>query len=218
LTELNLSGNALLLAATNITVDGGWNILIFLFLLVLFAIATVVLGGWYPHAGFSVFHRLVLVGKIDTVTLDAVLTALRQSSGASGEFRADGCILCHPVGESIFAVLDDTVRLSKNVTNERKKVTIRLASFVSVVRVPGFTRSDWSVINKLEQMFSVSSDNGKLLAMLTESIELVGKGSLELLASDVGQLSFGDKGFGFSADKLLLKDEEVKADERLFSE
>lgn len=54
-------------------------------------------------------------------------------------------------------------------------------------------------------MLSVTSDDGELLAVLTESIELVGVCSLELLTSDVGKLGLSDKGLGLGTDKLLLK-------------
>lgn len=47
--------------------------------------------------------------------------------------------------------------------------------------------------------------------MLAESIELVGEGSLELLAGDVGELGLGDEGLGLSTDKLLLEDDNLGA-------
>lgn len=58
-------------------------------------------------------------------------------------------------------------------------------------------------------MLAVSSNDGQLLAVLTEGIELVGKGRLELLASDVGKLRLSDEGFGLCADKLLLQDDNL---------
>jgi hypothetical protein len=54
-----------------------------------------------------------------------------------------------------------------------------------------------------------SSNDGQLLAVLSQSVELVGKCGLELLAGDVGQLCFGDKRFGFSTNKLLLEDDDL---------
>ena len=45
--------------------------------------------------------------------------------------------------------------------------------------------------------------------MLTEGVELVGVGGLELLAGDVGKLGFGNKGLGFSADELLFEDDNL---------
>lgn len=38
---------------------------------------------------------------------------------------------------------------------------------------------------------------------------MVGEGGLELLAGDVGKLGFGDEGFGFGADELLLEDDDA---------
>ena len=43
-------------------------------------------------------------------TSDLVGTALRERTGAGGELRADGCVTLDPVGERVFAVLDDAVR------------------------------------------------------------------------------------------------------------
>ena len=60
-------------------------------------------------------------------------------------------------------------------------------------------------------MFAVASDDGKLFTVLTKGIELVGEGGFELLASDVGQLRFGDKRFSFSANKLLLQNHNARA-------
>lgn len=47
--------------------------------------------------------------------------------------------------------------------------------------------------------------------MLTESIELVGERRLELLARDVGKLSFGDQRLRLGADKLLLENDDTRA-------
>ena len=84
-----------------------------------------------------------------------------------------------------------------------------LAGLVSVICSSGLTWGDWSVINQLEQVLSITSDDCKLLAVLTESIELVGVCSLELFTGDVGKLSFGDEGFGFGSDELLLEDDDL---------
>lgn len=83
---------------------------------------------------------------------------------------------------------------------------VRFASFVSIIRVSCLARSDRGVVNKLEQMLSISSNDSKLFAMLAQGIELVSKGCLELLAGDVGQLCLCDEGLGFGADEFLLED------------
>jgi hypothetical protein len=54
-------------------------------------------------------------------------------------------------------------------------------------------------------MLAVASNDGQLLAVLTQGIELVRESRLELLAGDVGELRFGDQGLSLSADELLLE-------------
>lgn len=54
-------------------------------------------------------------------------------------------------------------------------------------------------------MLAEPSDDGELLAVLTESIELVGEGRLELLTGNVRQLSLSDQRLSFSANQFLLK-------------
>lgn len=88
---------------------------------------------------------------------------------------------------------------------------VRFASFISIVGGSGLPRSDWGIVNELQQMLSESSNDSELLTMLTQSIELVGECSLQLLASNVGQLGFGDKGLGLGTDKLLLEDHNTRA-------
>lgn len=68
-----------------------------------------------------------------------------------------------------------------------------------------FTWGNRGIIDKLEEVLSVTSDNSKLLAVFAESIELVGVGRLQLLTSDIGELGFGDEGLGFGTDKFLFK-------------
>ena len=58
-------------------------------------------------------------------------------------------------------------------------------------------------------MLSESSNDGNLLAVLTERIEVVGEGRLELLTGDVGKLGLSDKGLGLSTDKLLLENDNL---------
>ena len=84
-------------------------------------------------------------------------------------------------------------------------IDLRLASLVSVVCLSCLARGDWGVIDEFEEVLAESSNDGKLLRVLTESIELVVKGSLELLTGDVGKLGLCDKRFGLGTDELLLK-------------
>lgn len=60
-------------------------------------------------------------------------------------------------------------------------------------------------------MLSEASNDGELLAVFLESIELVGESRLQLLTSDIGKLSLCDKGLGFSTNKLLLKNDNAGA-------
>ena len=83
---------------------------------------------------------------------------------------------------------------------------VRLAGLVSIVGLAGLAGSDRGVVDQLKQMLAVAGNDGKLLAMFPHGIELIGKSGLELLAGDVGKLSFGDQGLGLGADKLLLED------------
>ena len=55
---------------------------------------------------------------------------------------------------------------------------LRLASLISVIRFPSLTWSDRGIINELQKMLSKTSDDGKLLAVLLDGIELVSEGSL----------------------------------------
>ena len=60
-------------------------------------------------------------------------------------------------------------------------------------------------------MLPEASNDGKLLAMLLESIELVSESSLELLTSDIRKLSLRDEGLCLSTDKLLLENNDAGA-------
>ena len=77
---------------------------------------------------------------------------------------------------------------------------VRFASFISVISSAGLTGCDGSIVNQFQKMLSVAGNDSQFLAMLTESIKLIGESSLELLAGDVGKLSFSNKGLGFGTD------------------
>jgi hypothetical protein len=85
------------------------------------------------------------------------------------------------------------------------RVALRLGGLVAVVGLAGLAGGDRGVVDELEQVLSVASNDGELLAVLAHGVELVGEGGLELLAGDVGQLGLGDQGLGLGADKLLLE-------------
>jgi hypothetical protein len=136
----------------------------------------------------------VLILATEIHTLLSLLPPLAQSPGALGDFALDGSILLDPVGEGVFAVLDDG-----------------LAGLVAIVGIAGLAWCDWGVIDELEQVLAVAGDDGEFLAVFAESVELVGECCLQLLARDVGELGFGDQRFCFRADELLFEDNDLGA-------
>jgi hypothetical protein len=54
-------------------------------------------------------------------------------------------------------------------------------------------------------VLAVSSNDGNLFAVLSKGVKLVRVGSLNLFASDVGQLCLGDERLGLGANQLLLE-------------
>lgn len=182
---LRLSSDSLLLATADRAV-GDANILLLIVILVV--VSVLVLAGRNPEVAVTrLLHGGVLAGKVDGLTLVAVATTLRKSAGAGGEGRGDGSVLLDPVGKRVLAVLDDAVKIISITrhTGLRHDKNLRLASLVTVICVSGLARGDGSVVNELKKVLAVASDDGHLLRVLTESIELVGEGSLQLLAGDV---------------------------------
>ena len=59
-------------------------------------------------------------------------------------------------------------------------------------------------------MLAEAGDDGNLLAVLAEGVELVLEGGLDFFARDVGELGFGDEGLGFGADEFLLEDDDAR--------
>ena len=55
---------------------------------------------------------------------------------------------------------------------------LRLTGLISVIGFTSLTWGDWGIINKLQKMLSETSNNGKLLAVFLDGIELVGEGRL----------------------------------------
>ncbi|KAI6761246.1 hypothetical protein HG531_001799 [Fusarium graminearum] len=163
--------------------DGAASILVFLFL---FAIEVAVAS----CPGATVVQRHVLAREVVSLTpsADVVSASLRQCAGTGGQLGRNDGIGRDPAGESILTVLDNG-----------------LASLIAIVGLSGFTRCNGSVVDKLEQVLSVASDNGDLLAVLAESIELVSVGCLDLLACNVGKLGLCNERLGLSSNELLLE-------------
>ena len=82
----------------------------------------------------------------------------------------------NPVRQSLLTVLNDG-----------------FAGVVAVIGGARLARRHRSVIDEIEEMFSVTGNDGSLLTVFTESVELICVRGFELLSSNVGQLGFGDK-------------------------
>ena len=80
-----------------------------------------------------------------------------------------------------------------------------LAGIVSVIGLAGLARSNRSVIDQVQEVLAVAGNDSHLLAVLTECIELVLEGSLDLLTGDVRELSLRYKGLGLSTNQFLLE-------------
>lgn len=134
------------------------------------------LVGWKPRVAIP-GQGLVLCRQIDALAVLAEVgaVALGEGAGALRETRLDHGLGGDPVGEGILAVLDDG-----------------LGGIVAVVGVAGLARSDGGVVDQVEEVLAVTSDDGHLLAVLAERIKLVLERGLDLLAGDVGQLGLGD--------------------------
>ena len=71
------------------------------------------------------------------------------------------------------------------------------------------SRNNGSVVDKVEQLSCVLGQHDLLLGALDDSGGVKVVGLLELLAGDVGKLSFSDKRLSLCADKLLLKSDNL---------
>lgn len=182
-----LSGESFLGTAASLSVDIAANLLLLLFLLAFLAVAS------HPRA--TIIQRSILCRQIVAALIsgpNVVAAALGQSAGAGGELGGDGGVGRNPISEGILTVLNDGP-----------------TSFISVVCLPGLAGSDRGVVNELKEVLAVAGNDGNFFAMLTESIKLVRIGSLDLLASNVGELSLGDERLGLGTDKLLLQDDNL---------
>ena len=181
-----------------------------LFILVLVIVnMTRVLRGRDPQARLATLHWLVLRREVDALAIGASvaagMAALRQCARAGRQVGSDGSVLLDPVRERVLAVLNDAVFKVSLVKITSLGDNIRLASLVAIVRGAGLAGSHRSVVNELQQVLAVASNNSELLAVLTKSIKLVCESGLQLLTGNVGKLGLGNEGLGLSTDELLLK-------------
>lgn len=85
-----------------------------------------------------------------------------------------------------------------------------LAGIISIVGLAGLAGSDRSVVDQVQEVLAIAGNESNFLAVLTESVELVLEGGLELLTGDVGQLGLRDEGFGLGTDQLLFEDNDAR--------
>jgi hypothetical protein len=99
----------LLFTASSLSGDGRWDIV--LQVLIVVSVTSLVLRGRNPKTRLSVIKGLILVREIDTllVVTGGVLATLGKGARTGRELRGHGSVLDNPIGEGIFAVLDDTV-------------------------------------------------------------------------------------------------------------
>ena len=88
---------------------------------------------------------------------------------------------------------------------------LRLACLVAVISFTSLSWGHWGVINKLQKVLAKAGNDGKLLAVLFESIKLIGESRLELLASNVGKLGLCNERLCLSTDKLLFENNDAGA-------
>ena len=86
----------------------------------------------------------------------------------------------------------------------------RLASLVAVICLASLSRGNWGIIYELEKVLSVAGDDGQLLAMFAHCIKLIIESCLEFLTRNVRKLGLGDQRLSLSADKFLLKDNNLR--------
>jgi hypothetical protein len=155
-----------LLAASWLSVEGtvldGRSSDLFFFLILFIIILALVSARWDPKTWFPV-ERSILACQVMAlgISCNVIAAALRKSASTCRELGADSCIGCNPVGKGILAILNNS-----------------FWCLISIICSASLARSNWGIINQLQEMLPVTSDNGELLAVLTEGVELVGIGSL----------------------------------------
>jgi hypothetical protein len=151
--------------------------------------------GTSSNPGAAVIERSILAGEVVALApiADVVTATLGQIARSGRQLRGHGGISGNPVGEGVLAILDNG-----------------LASLVSIVGSAGLAGSNGGIINQLNKVLSVAGNDGNLLAVLTQGIELVGVSGLDLLAGDVGELCLGDKRLGLGTDELLFENDNLR--------
>ncbi len=163
--------------------------------IIILVVLVLVSACWNPRARLIVLVWNVLARQIMALcVVGSVVTAtLGEVACTGGELWIHGSLGVDPVGESVLTILND-----------------RLAGLIAIVSSAGLTRGDWGVVDKLEQVLSITGDKSHLLAVLAQGIELVGEGPLELLTGDVGELGFGNERLGLGTHELLFEDNDSR--------
>lgn len=165
--------------------------LVLLLVLIFVLLAALVDARRHPEVALAVVDGdAVLARQVMALggTGDVRPAALRQGARARGQLGGHGGVGRDPVRQGVLAVLNDG-----------------LGGLVSVVGGARLARGHGGVVDELQEVLPVPGDDGELLAVLAEGVELVRVRGLELLARDVGELGFGDEGLGLGADELLLE-------------
>jgi hydrogenase-4 membrane subunit HyfE len=105
---------SLVLAAALLASQGGVDVIVVILKVITFLIAAIalMLGSRDPKTRLPVVEGLVLTRKVMTLALaltGGVTTALREGAGALRQLGGYRGVLGDPVGEGIFAILNDAV-------------------------------------------------------------------------------------------------------------
>merc|ERR1712225_61728 len=140
--EPDLCDDGLLATTRVLTIDSaildGWcaNLILFLLILII-VVLTLVSASWDPEAGLAIIQGSVLAGEIVSlsIALDVVAATLGESTSARGKGGGDLSVGSDPVGQSILAVLDDS-----------------LGRFISIICGASLTWCDRSIIDELQKV------------------------------------------------------------------
>lgn len=121
--SLNPSLGSDFLAASRLACRNGARRVLFIILVFVAVARRGVLRRRDPQPRLAAFERAVLVGKVDAfAVLATLMTALRKRARAGGEVGLDRGVLLDPIGQRIFAVLDDTI--SSSLANRKGPINL----------------------------------------------------------------------------------------------
>jgi hypothetical protein len=105
---------SLVLTATLLASQGGVDVIVVILKVITFLIATIalMLRSRDPKTRLSVIKGLILTREIMTLALaltGGVTTTLGEGAGALGQLGGNRGVLGDPIGEGVFAVLNDAI-------------------------------------------------------------------------------------------------------------